>query len=151
METTKTQSFYEQVDAAVEAGDRQLLTQLYEEKFTGFTSYINLSGYSAQVLEAELNAARKDPKRMQRDLLTSIMATQSMLLHRAQAQILSYIHEDDRRHNGARPWGQLSPEITDELLPRFGKISDEIRVTIRLMNSLEAPRIAVPSEATLAG
>ena len=98
-----------------------------------------------------MNAARKDPKKMQRDLLTSIMATQSMLLHRAQAQILSYIHEDDRRHNGARPWGQLSPEITDELLPRFGKISDEIRVTIRLMNSLEAPRIAVPSEATLAG
>lgn len=151
METKKAQSFYEQVDAAVEAGDRQLLTQLYEEKFTGFISYINLSGYSAQVLEAELNAARRDPKKMQRDLLTSIMAMQSMLLHRAQAQILSYIHEDDRRHNGARPWGQLSPEITDELLPRFGKISDEIRVTIRLLNALDSPKTAAPGEATLAG
>ena len=132
-------TFYDQVYAAVDAGDRQLVAKLYRDSMVanaGFSSHH--AGLSAVMLEVSETAAKRDPRKFQRDVLAEILAMQSMLLHRVSEHIRTAIARHDKDDRGFHPWGNLPENITGELLPRYARISAEIMNTMKLMRKLEA-------------
>jgi len=81
---------------------------------------------------------------MQRELLNEMLAVQGMLAHRAQEGLLAAIHQHDKDARGRHPWGDLPDEVADIWLARYGKISSEIRVTVKLLQQLDAPPAPAP-------
>ena len=137
----KEPTFYEQVSTAVDAGDRQKLTEIYRRQSASYAG--NQSAYSSQVLETTLNAARKDPNKFQRELLIENLSVMAMLAHRVQEELMVSIKQHDNVMCRST-WGGLPDQVADILLPRYGKISSEIRTTVKLLQQLDAP----PAPAT---
>ena len=142
----KGPNFYEQVSKAVDAGDRQLVSNLYRENIARYGSFgANRANLSEQILEASVNAAKKNPQVFHQDLLAEILAVQSMLLHRVEQSIRTAIAQHDKNDREVHPWGYLEPEIADELLPRYARITQEIFATLKLIKKLASP--AAPAGA----
>ena len=143
----KAPTFYEQVSEAVDAGDRQLVSNLYRDKIARYGMYgANRANLSEEILEASENAAKKDPRKFQQDILAEVLAMQTMLLHRVEQSIRTAIAQHDKNDRGVHPWGYLEPEIADELLPRYARITTEIFTTMKMIKKLASP--PAPAGAT---
>lgn len=134
----KKLNFYEEIDLAVKNGDCEALIAAYENN-ADLSLYrgVITSGYSSDVLAATLNKARKDPDALQQDMLMDMLALQRMLFHRGQIQLKRSIQEHDASIRGQKIWGDLPSSVTDELLPRLGRLCDEIRSTIETIRKLK--------------
>ena len=140
----------EMIAEAVANGDRETLTTFYRKRMRacGQSGY---GSYSPQIFEATMNAAKADPKKLQKESLAEILAMLSMLAHRVREGILAGIKKHDDASNGSRPWGELPASVADVLLPRYGKLAAEIRTTVKLMNSLESPSASPNEEPAVNG
>ena len=140
MNTAKQPNFYEQVSAAVDSGDRQQISNLYRDNIARYGSFgANRANLSEEILEASANAAKKNPRKFQQDMLAEILAMQSMLLHRVSEHIRTAIARHDKEDRGFHPWGNLPEDVTGELLPRFARISAEVMGTVKMLRKLESP------------
>jgi hypothetical protein len=137
-------NIYEQISAAVDSGDRQRLTDIFRQQLASYGGCDNQINYSANILEASINAARKDPRKMRREMLNEMLAVQGMLAHRAQEGLLAAIRQHDKETRGKRAWGDLPDEIADIWLARYGRISSEVRTTIKLLQQLDTPPAPAP-------
>ena len=141
-------SFKTQLAEAVENGEPRRVAELYREYRSPRDAY---RGYreslSAEILEASITAAKKDPGKFQRDVLIDILAMQAMLLHRVGESIQVAIQENDQLDGGGLPWGWLPNEVGDILLTRFGKIASEVAGTIKLLQRLDGPSKGEPNAA----
>ena len=135
----ESQNIYEQISDAVDSGDRQQLTEIFRRQLASFDGCEYQSNFSSNILEASINAARKDPHKLERELLNEMLAVQGMLAHRAQEGLLAAIRQHDKDARGRHPWGGLPDEVADTWLARYGKISSEIRTTVKLLQQLDAP------------
>lgn len=133
----KLLGFKDEVAAAVAAGDQEQVTNVYRRQIAWFKCGADVSGYSADVLESALKAAEADPGKMKRNLLVEILAVQSMLLHRVREELMARIRKHDEKPNGFDPWGNLPPEISAELLPRYARLTSEVFHTLKVMQKLE--------------
>ena len=143
-------TFYEQVSEAVDAGDRQRVSNLYREQMArnaGVSSY--QANFSAVMLEVSENAAKKDPRKFQHDMLAEILAVQSMLLHRVSEHIRTAIARHDKEYSGFHPWGNLPADVTDELLPRYARITTEIFNTMKMIKKLASPPVPAGTTANV--
>ena len=144
----KQLTFSEQVAMAVENGDRQRVAELYREHRPARNAY---RGYreslSAEILEASIVAAKRNPGTFQREVLVEILAMQAMLLHRVGESIQVAIQEHDQLDGGGMPWGWLPSTVADEMLPRYGKIASEAASTIKLIQRLDSPSKSEPNAA----
>ena len=129
----------EEIAAAVKNGDRRRLADLYRQQGSLYGDNYYAREMSWNMLEATEHAAKLNPGKLQRDLVLEILSMQGTLLHRVDEAIRLAMLRHDKDYRGEKPWGWLPPSITDELLPRFGKISAEVSATIRLLHKLDAP------------
>ena len=129
----------DEIAAAVKNGDRRRLADLYRQQGSLYGDNYYAREMSWNMLEATEHAAKLNPGKLQRDLVLEILSMQGMLLHRVDEAIRLAMMRHDKDYTGPQPWGWLPPSITDELLPRFGKISAEVFATIRLLQKLDAP------------
>ena len=129
----------EEIAAAVKNGDRRRLADLYRQQGSLYGDNYCAREMSWKMLEATEQAAKLNPAKLQRDLVLEILSMQGTLLHRVDEAIRLAMLRHDKDYRGEKPWGWLPPSITDELLPRFGKISAEVSATIRLLQKLDAP------------
>ena len=141
-------SFEKQLAEAVENGDPRRIAELYREYRSPRDAYRGYREHlSAEILEASINAAKRNPGTFQREVLVEILAMQAMLLHRVGESIQVSIQEHDQLDGGGLPWGWLPPAVADEMLPRFGKIASEVAGTIKLIQRLESPSKGEPNAA----
>ena len=129
----------EEIAAAVKNGDRRRLADLYRQQGSLYGDNYYAREMSWKMLEATEQAAKLNPGKLQRDIVLEILSIQGTLLHRVDEAIRLAMLRHDKNYTGEQPWGWLPPSITDELLPRFGKISAEVFATIRLLQKLDAP------------
>ena len=129
----------EELAAAVKNGDRRRLADLYRQQGSLYGDNYYAREMTCNMLEATEKAAKLDPGKLQRDLVLEILSMQGTLLYRVDEAIRLAMARHDRDYRGEKPWGWLPPTITDELLPRYGKLTTEIFATIRLLQKLDAP------------
>ena len=129
--------------AAVEAGDLDQLRALYQSEKAGFGFIMNKEKITPRMFETTLNAARRDPDRLQSDILHQVLSMQYTLLDRVETGILDMIADFDKR---GHQYGELPEGVSSELLPRYAKISSEIFTTLKLIKKLGSP--AAPAGAT---
>ena len=152
MSAAKQPTFQERISAAIEAGDRRLIADLYHEE-RGLYGIFNgdRANLSDEIREASMNAAKKDSLQFQKDILAEILSIQTMLLHRVEESIRIGIARHDKTHTNLSPWGDLPDDIAGVMLPRYGKIAAEIVDTIKLMRKLESsPAKSSPAKPELA-
>lgn len=141
-------SFEKQLAEAVENGNPRRVAELYREYRSPRDAYRGYREHlSAEILEASITAAKRNPGKFQRDVLIDILAMQAMLLHRVGESIHVAIQENDQLDGGGLPWGRLPDEVGDVLLSRYGKISSEVAGTIKLLQRLESPSKGEPNAA----
>ena len=129
----------EEIAAAIKSGDRRRLADLYRQQGSLYGDNYFAPEMSWNMLEATEQAAKLNPGKLQRDIVLEILSMQGMLLHRVDEAIRLAMARHDKDYTGPQPWGWLPPSITDELLPRYGKLSAEVFGTIRLLQKLDAP------------
>ena len=137
----------EEIAAAVKNGDRRRLADLYRQQGSLYGDNYCAREMSWKMLEATEQAAKLNPAKLQRDLVLEILSMQGTLLHRVDEAIRLSMARHDNDYTGAQPWGWLPPSITDELLPRYGKIASEIAGTIKLLQRLDNPPKVEPNAA----
>ena len=129
----------EEISVAVKNGDRRRLADLYRQQGSLYGDNYYAREMTCNMLEATEKAAKLDPGKLQRDLVLEILSMQGTLLYRVDEAIRLAMARHDRDYRGEKPWGWLPPTITDELLPRYGKLTSEVFTTIRLLKKLDAP------------
>lgn len=141
-------SFEKQLAEAVENGNPRRVAELYREYRSPRDAYRGYREHlSAEILEASITAAKRNPGKFQQDVLIDILAIQAMLLHRVGESIQVAIQENDQLDGGGLPWGRLPDEVGDVLLSRYGKITSEVAGTIKLLQRLESPSKGEPNAA----
>lgn len=141
-------SFEKQLAEAVKNGDPRRVAELYREYRSPRDAYRGYREHlSAEILEASITAAKRNPGKFQQDVLIDILAMQAMLLHRVGESIQVAIQENDQLDGGGLPWGRLPDEVGDVLLTRYGKIAAEVAGTIKLLQRLESPSKGEPNAA----
>lgn len=141
-------NFYDQVEAAIKAGDRRQLADLYRQQGSLYGANLHSREISMNMLEATTNAAKQDPAKLQRNLALEVLCLQGTLLHRADEAIRLGIERHDKEYRGAQPWGCLPDEIAKEWLPRYAKLSTEMFKTIKLLQRLDTEPLAKAQQAT---
>ena len=128
----------EEIAAAVKNGDRRRLADLYRQQGSLYGDNYYAREMTCNMLEATEKAAKLNPGKLQRDLVLEILSMQGTLLYRVDEAIRLAMARHDRDYRGEKPCGWLPPTITDELLPRYGKLTSEVFTTIRLLKKLDA-------------
>ena len=131
----------EEIAAAVKNGDRRRLADLYRQQGSLYGDNYYARQMTWNMREATEQAAKLNPGKLQRDLVLEILSMQGTLLYRVDEAIRLAMLRHDTDYRGEKPWGWLPPSITDELLPRYGKLTAEVFGTIRLLQKLDAPPV----------
>jgi len=126
---------------AVEAGDLDRLRELFHNEKSCFGFIFEKKAVTPLVWATTLNAARRDSVKLQRDILHRILCMQSTLLDRVETKITDEIAAFDARGH----FNELPEIVTNELLPRYGKIASEIFGTMKLLQKIESPSAPAPS------
>lgn len=140
--STRQPSYHDQFTDAVAAGDLDRLRELYDREKAGFGYIMNKERITPRMLETTINAARRDPDKLQRDILLQILSVQYTLLDRVETGIFDMIADADKR---GHPYGEIPDKVASELLPRYARISSEIFATLKLIKKLASP--AAPAGA----
>lgn len=133
---TSRQSYGEQLDAAVEAGDLETVRTLIQDEKTLFGYVSSEHKLTPLLFQTMRNAGKRDPVKLQRDILHRILAVQYMLLDRVETGIHEKIADYDGR---GYPPSHVPEDVASELLPRFGKITSEIYSTMKMLKKIESP------------
>lgn len=98
-----------------------------------------------QVFHTTLNATKLNHRQVHRDIVSRILSMQSALLDRIDRAILFHtVNFDQRGH-----FPDIPDFVEKELLPRYGKIAQEIAGTIKLLRKLDdEPTPALPATPT---
>ena len=127
----------------IDAGDLDKLRALHQggNPFMGYAMAGNAG--TPRIFATALNATKKDPIKLQRDIVARILCMQFTLLERVEKDIFDIIGKYDSRHNGY----ELPGVVTSELLPRYGKISSEIFTTMKMFRKIGVSSSSAESDA----
>lgn len=121
---------------AAEAGDLDRLRTLHHEEMSYGTTICRKGLFTVCMLEAVCNAAISNPDKLQRDILCRILSLQYSLLDRVDIAIRDQIIDHDQRGYAKN---EIPECVATELLPRYGKITSEIFLTMKMLKKIADP------------